>query len=427
MRNGVTGGAGWAIGAGMSEPHLTTASADKAPLRFGEFVALIASMMALTALGIDSMLPALPAIGETLGVSEPNHRQFIITAYLIGFAVAQLGYGPLSDRFGRRPVLGIALFSYVLTSAVAAISGSFVLLLIARVAMGTAAAGARVVTVALVRDCFAGRAMARVMSLAFMVFMAAPILAPAFGQGVLSAGGSWRMIFWGLAAVSMVVAAWFWLRMPETLAAGARQSLHPRRIVGDYALMLRDRTAVGYTIATALLSGGLFGFIGSVQQVMEDVFHQPTLLVYVFAAVASTMALGSFVNSRLVMKLGTRRISHSALSGLVLASAVHLGVALADLETLWTFAILQALMMGRFGLATSNFSAMAMEKMGAIAGTASSLQGFVTTLGGALIGAYIGQQFNGTTVPLYAGFLAMGVLAFGAVLFAERGRLFRPT
>ena len=136
----------------MSEPNLSTESANRAPLRFGEFVALIASMMALTALGIDSMLPALPAIGDSLGVTEPNHRQFVITAFLLGFAFAQLVYGPLSDRFGRRPVLIIALTSYVLTSALAAISGSFVLLLVARAAMGASAAGARVVTVALVRD-----------------------------------------------------------------------------------------------------------------------------------------------------------------------------------------------------------------------------------------------------------------------------------
>ena len=206
----------------MSEPHLSTESANRAPLAFGEFVALIASMMALTALGIDSMLPALPAIGESLGVSEPNDRQYVITAFLLGFAVAQLAYGPLSDRFGRRPVLAIALASYVVTSGLAAISGSFELLLVSRALMGTAAAGARVVTVALVRDCFSGRAMARVMSLAFIVFMAGPIFAPAFGQGVLSAGGSWRMIFWGVGAVSALVVAWFWLRMPETLPAEAR-------------------------------------------------------------------------------------------------------------------------------------------------------------------------------------------------------------
>lgn len=413
----------------MDQPtqSLATESANRAPLRFGEFVALIAAMMALTALGIDSMLPALPAIGDSLDVTEANHRQFVITAYLIGFAFAQLIYGPVSDRFGRRPVLGVALLSYVITCAVAAVSGSFVLLLAARAAMGAAAAGARVVTVALVRDCFAGRAMARVMSLAFMVFMAAPVLAPAFGQGILSAGGSWRMIFWGVGVAAAVVAAWFLLRMPETLAADARQSLHPGRIARDYAMVLRDRYAVGYTLAAAFLSGGLFGFIGSVQQIMEDVFHRPELLTLVFAAVASTMALGSFLNSRIVMHLGTRRISHSALAGLIVLAGIHLLVAEAGFETLWTFAILQALMMACFGLATSNFSAMAMEKMGAIAGTASSLQGFVTTLGGALIGAAIGQHFDGTTVPLYAGFLAMGVLAIIVVAIAERGKLFRPT
>jgi DHA1 family bicyclomycin/chloramphenicol resistance-like MFS transporter len=415
------------MGRRMAEPHPSTESANRSPLRFGEFVTLIASMMALTALGIDAMLPALPAIGAGLDVAEANHRQFVITAYLLGFAIAQLAYGPLSDRYGRRPVLLVALIGFVLTSGIAAVSGSFTLLLVARAAMGAAAAGARVVTVALVRDCFAGRAMARVMSLAFIVFMAAPIFAPAFGQAVLAAGGGWRMIFWGVAAVSAIVALWFAWRMPETLGADARQSLQPSRIAGDYLLVLRDRCAVGYTLAAALLSGGLFGFIGSVQQIMEDVFRRPELLTLIFAVVASTMAVGSFLNSRIVMKLGTRRISHTALAGLVVIAALHLGVAFSGAESLWTFAILQAAMMACFGLATSNFSAMAMERMGEIAGTASSLQGFVSTLGGALIGAAIGQAFDGTTVPLYAGFLLVGSIAFVTVAITERGRMFRPS
>ncbi len=411
----------------MNAPHLSTAAAGQAPLRFGEFVPLAAALMALTALGIDSMLPALPAIGASLGVDSANHRQFVITAFLIGFAVAQLAYGPLSDRFGRRPVLLVALGCYVLTCAIAAISGSFVLLLLARLAMGTAAAGARVVTVALVRDCYSGRAMARVMSLVFIVFMAAPIFAPAVGQIILSAGGSWRTIFWGIGGIAGLVLLWFALRMPETLATDARQSLHPARVVADYGLMLRDRAAVGYTIATGLLSGALFGFIGSVQQVMADVFHRPDLLTVVFAGVASTMALGSFLNSRIVMRLGTRVISHTALTLLTLIAGAHLAVTVLGWETLWSFAVLQALMMACFGLATSNFSAMAMEKMGAIAGTASSLQGFVTTLAGALIGAAIGQAFDGTTIPLYSGFLLMGALSLVVVAVTERGRLFRPS
>lgn len=409
----------------MDEPHLTAQSANRAPLAFGEFVALVAAMMALTALGIDSMLPALPAIGESLGVANANHRQYVITAFLIGFAFAQLAYGPLSDRYGRRPVLAIALASYVVTTALAASAGSFTLLLIARAAMGASAAGARVVSVALVRDCFAGRAMARVMSLAFIVFMAAPILAPSLGQLILFAG-SWRLIFWSVAGVAMLVVAWFWLRMPETLGEEGRLSLNPKRVLGDYGLMLRDRCAVGYTLAIALLTGSMFGFIGSVQQVMADVFHAPQLLAVIFPCVAGTMALGSFLNSRIVMKVGMRRISHTALAGMIVFAAIHLAIAWSGLESIWTFGVLQALMMGCMGLANANFSAMAMERMGEIAGTASSLQGFVTTLGSAVIGAVIGQAFDGTTVPLYSGFFVMGLGALVVVAITERGRMFRP-
>lgn len=399
---------------------------NQAPLGFGEFVALIAAMMALTALGIDSMLPALPAIGDSLGVTDANERQLVITAFLLGFSIAQLAYGPLSDRFGRKPVLAVALAIYIVTNLVAAMSGSFALLLAARAASGAGVAGARVVTIALVRDCFSGRAMARVMSLAFIIFMAAPIIAPAFGQTVLLFA-SWRYIFAGVAVAGAAILLWFVLRMPETLNVEDRQPLDVRRIANGYRTVLRDRSAVGYTLAAAFLSGGLFGFIGSVQQIVFDVFERPQLLTVIFACVASTMAAGSFLNSRIVMHLGTRRISHWALTGLIATAAVHLAVALSGYESLWTFTALQAVLMACFGLATANFSSMAMENMGHIAGTASSFQGFVTTLGGALIGAVIGQAFDGTTVPLYAGFLLMGLLAFTVIFIAERGRMFTPS
>ena len=407
-------------------PSPTASTANRAPLAFAEFVALTASMMAMTALGIDSMLPALPAIGEALGVLRDNDRQYVITTFLIGFAFAQLAYGPLSDRYGRRPVLLIALLSYVLTSVLAALSGSFTLLLIARAAMGASAAGARVVTVALVRDCYAGRAMAQVMSLAMIVFMAAPVIAPAFGASILLVG-SWRLIFWGVAAAGLMVLTWFWLRMPETLAKDARQPLRIRRILGDYRLVLSDRNSVGYTLGSTAVSAALFGFIGSVPQIMDDVFHRLPLLTPLFACVAGMMAVGSFLNSRFVMRFGMRLISHSALTLLTVIAGLHLLVAWSGFESLWTFALLQALMMGCFGLVGANFSAMAMEKMGAIAGTASSLQGFVGTLGGALGGAVIGQAFDGSTVPLYLGFVLMGVTSLVIVAVTERGRLFRAS
>jgi len=406
-------------------PHHPGDAANRSPIPMGEFVALIASIMALTALGIDSMLPALPAISDELGVSQPNHRQYVITAFMLGFAVAQLFHGPLADRYGRKPVIAIALAFYVVTNAVAAFSGSFELLLLARAASGAAVAAGRVVTVALVRDCFQGRAMARVMSLAFMTFMIVPVLAPAWGQLMVIIFGSWRLIFGGIAIVAALVLIWFTLRMPETLARDTVHAFDVREIWRGYRTMFRDRWAVGYTFATTAISGCFFSFIGSIQQIVYDVFKRPELLTVVFASVAGLMALGSFLNSRLVMRFGMRFLSHLALVTTTALAVIHLTVILLGGENLWVFIALQAPMMAAMGLANSNFSAMAMENMGEIAGTASSLQGFIATMGAAVMGAVIGQAFDGTTVPLYLGFVVLGFTALAIVFVTERGKLFR--
>lgn len=399
---------------------------NRAPIGFAEFVSLVAALMALTALGIDAMLPALPAIGTALGVASENQRQFVISAFLLGFGLAQLVHGPLADRFGRRPVLLVALAAYVIANLIAAFASSFTLLLAARFVSGLAIAASRVVTVALVRDCYSGRAMARVMSLAFMVFMAAPVLAPSFGQVTLLVG-NWQMIFVMIAAVSAAVLIWFAVRMPETLAVEARQPLSLARLASGWRRALTDRWSVGYTLAATALLGALYGFINSVQQIVAALTGSDDLLVPVFIGVAGMMALANLLNSRIVMRLGTRRISHSALTGLIVLAGAHLALAQAGWETIWTFAVLQALTMACFGLATANFSAMAMENMGAIAGTASSVQGFMTVTAGAVVGAMIGQGFDGTTVPLYRGFFIAGLVSFAIVAVVERGRLFRPS
>ena len=381
--------------------------------------------MSLTALGIDSMLPALPAIGQSLGVSSENNRQFIITAFLIGFGLAQLVHGPLADRFGRRTVLLFALAGYVVANAAAAVSASFTLFLIARVLGGMMIAASRVATVALVRDCYHGRAMARVMSIAFMVFMIVPVLAPTFGQTVLLFA-DWRGIFWSIAGITALVWTWFYFRMPETLRPENQLPLSAARIMSGWRIALTDRFSIGYTLATAMLMGALYGYLNSVQQIMFDTFERPKLLAVMFAATASLMAVANLTNARIVMRLGTRLISHSAVTALVVLSAIHLAVAASGAETLIVFIVIQALTMACFGLATSNFSSMAMENMGRIAGTASSVQGFLSVTLGAVLGVVIGQAFDGTTRPLAAGFLIMGAASILFVLATERGRLFRP-
>ena len=392
---------------------------------FIEFVLLIAALQALGAFGIDSMLPNLPAIGEALGVHDENRRQLIITAYLLGLGGSQLIYGPLADRFGRRPVLLAGLALYVGFSLLAAFSPTFDLLLVARVLQGVGAAATRAIPVSVVRDRYAGREMARVMSLTSLVFMAAPIAAPSLGQLVLVLA-SWPWIFHLLAAFAVLLMLWALVRLPETLHPEDRLPIQPQRIAQAFALAARNRTSLCYILAQTVLFGGLLGFINSAQQVFADAFGAAEQFPLVFAICASFVAVASLLNARLVMRLGMRRLSHTALLVYIAVVAVHLLIAGAGHETLVTFAVLQAMTMFCFGLTSGNFGAMAMEPMGHIAGVASSFQGFVSTVGASLIGFVIGQAFNGTVLPIEAGYLVCGCCALAAVLVAERGRLFQP-
>ena len=402
------------------------ATLNTAPIPFLEFVALVAALMSLGALGIDSMLPALPEIGRRLGVPDVGGRALVVTVFVVGFGLGQLVQGPLTDRYGRRPVLIGGLIGYIVCCLLAGLAGSFTLLLTARFAGGVAIAASRVVTIALVRDCFTGRAMAKVSSLAFMVFMAAPILAPSVGQLILLAG-SWRLIFEVIAGLSALVLAWFAWRMPETLAPENRVPLSVAQLLRGWRATLGDRASLGYMIAGMIVQGALFGYIGLIEPIMERVFHAQHLLGPVFAASAGTMAAANLLNSRIVMRLGMRRISQAALVVMTLAAAGGLIAAGMGREGLVPFVLLQALAMAGYGLAGSNMSAMAMENMGAIAGTAASLQGALVITGGAVLGAIIASFFDGTTIALHAGFFVAGLLGLGIAAIVERGRLFRPS
>jgi DHA1 family bicyclomycin/chloramphenicol resistance-like MFS transporter len=385
----------------------------------GEFIALMAALMASNALAIDAMLPALPAIGEALGVVDDNRRQLVITFYLLGFGAAQLLYGPLSDRFGRKGLLVGGLLLYALFATAAGFAGSFTLLLAARAMQGVAAAATRVLVVSIVRDRYQGSGMARVMSLVMIVFMIVPVLAPAFGQAVLAAA-TWRHIFIGLGAYGAILALWTLIRLPETLARRDRRPLSPGKIADAARTTLTTRQSIGNTAAQTLLMGALFAFIGSIQQIVFDVFGRPELIAIVFACIAGPMALSSYANSRLVMRLGSRRILLHALTAFAAVSAVHLIVAATLGETVWSFVALQAATMAFFGLIGANAGALAMEPMGHIAGTASSLQGLITTVGGALIGYAIGQRFDGTTIPFLAGFTLCGIAGLAVAWWANR-------
>jgi Bcr/CflA subfamily drug resistance transporter len=388
-----------------------------------EFVAFIAALMAVNALGVDLMLPALADIGHQLAIATANHRQWIITVYMLGFGAGQLIYGPLADRFGRRPVLLITLAGFVAASVFAASSATFAALLGARVLQGLMSASTRVLAVAIVRDRFSGRQMARTLSVAQMIFFLVPILAPSIGQ-VLLAFGPWRFIFYALATFAAVVLAWSVVRLRESLPVEQRTPLSLASLRHAYALTLSNRFSAGYAVAASLTFGGIIAFVSSAQQIFVDEFHAGPRFTILFAACAFSMGCASFANSRLVERLGTRLISQSAVLGLIALSILHLGVIASGFENLWSYMIFQALSMTCIGLCGSNFGAMAMEPVGHIAGTASSIQGFITSVGAVIVGSLIGQSYNGTTFPLAIGYLGIGLAVLAIVFVVEGGKLF---
>ena len=397
--------------------NATQDSVARAPGK-AEFVVLMAALMASNALAIDAMLPALPAIGEALGVNDENQRQLVITFYLLGFGAAQIVYGPLADRFGRKGLLIGSMALFALFGALAAAAASFTLLLAARTMQGIAAAGTRVLVVAIVRDRFHGSAMAQIMSLVMIVFIIIPVLAPSIGQLVLLFS-DWRHIFVGLAGYGIMLAVWSALRVPETLAVENRRPLSVASIGAAIGEALTVRASIGNTMAATLTFGALFAFIGSIQQIVFDVFGRPGLIGLIFALIAAPMAGSSWLNSRMVMRIGSRRMLLAALTAFTLVAFLHLVFAVGVGETIWSFVVLQAMTMACFGLIGANAGALAMAPLGHIAGTASALQGLITTVGGALIGYVIGQQFNGTTVPMVAGFAVCGGLAWLLALWAN--------
>lgn len=388
-----------------------------------EFISIVAALMALNALAIDIMLPGLQEIGASLNVVEENHRQYVVSAYFAGMAAALLVYGPLSDRYGRRGPILIGLTIYILAAFAAVFAPSFEVLLALRFIQGIGAASTRVVAVSIVRDRFGGRAMAEVMSLVFMTFMVIPIIAPSLGQ-LMMLFANWHMIFVLMGLIALAIATWFWARMPETLRPEARRSIEFASIAQGFGIVLSNRVSVGYTLASTAVFAAMFGFINSAQQIYVGIYGLGVWFPVVFAIVAGLMAASSFLNSRLVSRVGMRRLSHGALLGFIVVSAIWFAWSLTGPVPLVPFLLLFALAMVQFGWIGSNFNSIAMEPLGQIAGTASSIQGFIQTLGGGVAGAMIGQSFDGSTTPLAAGFCAVALIALALVLVAERGRLF---
>lgn len=403
---------------------ITASDGSSRSLRRAEFVALMAAIMSLGALAIDAMLPALDAIAVDFGVADPNRRQLVIGVYLVASGVGCLFPGSLADRFGRRPALFFALGAYVLTALACAVAWSYDALLAMRALTGLLAAGLGVLPGAIIRDRYEGDAMARLMSTIFIVFMVVPVLAPSLGAAVLEVA-PWRWVFVTIAALGAAVMLWAWLRLPETLAHADRQPLDLRSVAHNLPLTFTTRSAVGYVLGAGLTFGALFGYINSAQQLIGEHFGAGDAFPLIFGATASTLAVSSFANSRIVERFGARRVSHTALLVFIAVSGAQVAAATFDGDNLWLFAPLMSANLCLLGFMGANFGSIAMQPFSHTAGAASSAQSFMRMLLGAGIGIAIGQAYDGSARPLALALFVCSVLSLGLVLFSERGKLFQ--
>ena len=386
-----------------------------------EFIVLVAALIAINAFAIDVMLPGLQQIGAGLGEPDPNRRQLVIPAYMLGFGILQMVFGPLSDRYGRRRPLLVGLVIYCLAALSAYAVTDFNSLVLLRFVQGAGAAASAVIAMALIRDLFVGDDMAKTMSLVFMVLMLSPIFAPLLGQFLLVVL-DWRGLFAFMAGLGTIVTVWVWMRLPETLKPENKRAFGLKPMIEGFGIVFSNHLSLRYILATALLFGGLFGFLTSSQQIYVSIYGVGSWFPFYFGAGGAVAAIGGFANSQLVNKYGMRRIAFLALSVFCVAAGLVAVLGFLQALPLWLFFALSALQFFTFSMVMPNFGALAMEPLGEVAGTAASAQGFLQMVLGAAIGATVGQMFNNTVMPLAIAQLLLSVTAMALTGFAGQRR-----
>ncbi|KEC54476.1 multidrug effflux MFS transporter [Bartonella koehlerae] len=391
---------------------------------YKEFVILIGALMAINSIAVDIMLPAMPDILNSLHVINENDQHYIISSYLMSYGIAQIFFGPISDRYGRRKLILIGLAFYSFAAIGCAFIFNFSLLLILRILQGIGGAAMRVLTVSVVRDLYNGRKMAEVMSIVMMIFLIAPIIGPSTGQFILLFG-NWKIIFIFMAIIGFGLMIWIQLRLPETLYA--QRSLSFSSIKHNLRIIITNRITLCYTLAASNILACIFTAVNTAQQTYEGIYSLGLWFPIVFAISAAFQALSSFFNSQFVGRLGMRRIAHTMLLLFCVTSCIlFVGSILTDgVISFPLYILLFCILMFACGGIMANFNTLALESVGEIAGTASSVSGFLQTSIGTGLSFFIAQQFNETITPNSAGFFFLSFIAIFLVLWAERGYLFR--
>jgi DHA1 family bicyclomycin/chloramphenicol resistance-like MFS transporter len=386
------------------------------------FIILMASLMSVVAISIDAMLPALGQIGTDLGATHPNQAQYIISILFAGMAIGQLIYGPMSDAVGRKKVLYTGLAFYALGSIICYFSQGMEQMFFGRFIQGFGIASPYISTMAIIRDKYAGRDMARIMSLVMVIFILVPCIAPTLGQTIMMFS-SWREIFLFYIIMIAIMFTYIFFRLEETLLPENRVKFSITNLGHGFKTVFSNHHTVGYTICMGLVFGSFMGYLNSAQQIFQVQFNTGKLFTLYFGLLAFLFGVSSLVNSRFVQMLGMRHICLRGMIATIVASAIFLALNFTVEIHLWMFLIYAAILFFVFGLMFGNLNSLAMEPMGEIAGLAASVIGFVSTIISMTIGGSIGQLYDNTLIPISIGFLATGVIGLLAMFWAEKGKL----
>ena len=388
-------------------------------LPYWEFVILVSIMFGMIAFGTDTMLPAFPNIAKDLNLSNVNKAQLIISSFILGTGIGQLISGPISDTFGRKPIITIGLGIFIIACGIAYYAKSLELMLVARFIQGLGVSAPRTVAMALIRDLYSGRKMAQVMSLAMAIFVLVPALAPSLGQ-LLFINFGWRSIYIAFIFFALLGLIWLNLRQPETLPISERKKLKANEYFNAFKLVVTNASVVKYTLTLALGFGALFGYLNSAQQIFVDTFSAGMKFPLYFAIISILAAPASFINASLVMKYGMRLLATIGFALQIIFAVIILVIlntsTLADHLFLTVFVIWSTIAFFLKGLYFGNLNALAMEPMGKIAGMASAIIGASATMVGILIAVFIGLAFNGTATPVLLGYIICSTAALFLML-----------
>jgi DHA1 family bicyclomycin/chloramphenicol resistance-like MFS transporter len=407
----------------MTIPTPTERTEGRASPAFLIFLALMTSVVAMT---IDAVLPALDAISDELAFTGENDRQLIVMLVFVGMGASQVVYGPLSDGIGRKRTAMLGWVVFIIGTLLAMFAVTPTMMFAGRLLQGLGAGGPRTVAMAVVRDLYEGRPMARILSLVMTIFMLVPMLAPIIGQWAEMLGG-WRAIFGLYLAMALVSGGWYLFGVPETLPPAKRRPLSPRPVLAAFAEVLGTRSTMFYTFAASMVFGAFVVYLATAQQVLEEGYALGPLFPWAFGALALAFTLASFTNSKLVMRFGMRRLSIVALVQMIAVSAVAALLSWSGgnggVPPLWLFMVLMSLIFFSVAILFANLNALALEPLGHLAGTAASVVNTVATLGAVPVGYLVSHSYDGSVVPLFIGFAVLGLGALGFMMLAERVRV----